>query len=94
MGVPPLLSSNLQPSTLYVMLNHTRLAAVGFDNGQNNYRVFYQDAGLLLKESCFEASKGWYVRENCLVAKDAKKQTPLAAVMWASGQEVIKFYSH
>ncbi|RYC61561.1 hypothetical protein CHU98_g4654 [Xylaria longipes] len=69
------------------MLSHTRLAAVGFNDGQNKYRVFYQDSGLLLKESCFEELKGWYVRENCIVANDAKKLTPLAAVSWANGTE-------
>ncbi|KAI3323685.1 hypothetical protein HD806DRAFT_534808 [Xylariaceae sp. AK1471] len=73
------------------MLSHTRLAAVGFDDDQNKYRVFYQDSGLLLKESCFDESKGWYVRENCIVANDAKELTPLAAVSWASGHEVISW---
>ncbi|KAI1172215.1 hypothetical protein F4777DRAFT_522653 [Nemania sp. FL0916] len=74
------------------MLNCTRLAAVGFDNGQNTYRVFYQDSDLLLKESCFEESRGWYVRENCTVASDAKKLTPLAAVCWANGREIRVYY--
>ncbi|KAI0448303.1 hypothetical protein F5B21DRAFT_155446 [Xylaria acuta] len=74
------------------MLSHTRLAAVGFNDGQNKYRVFYQDSSLLLKESCFEESKGWYVRENCIVANDAKKLTPLAAVSWASGTEIRVYY--
>jgi hypothetical protein len=85
------------------MLSRTRLAAVGFnesdafDNGSANYRVYYQDSGLLLKESCFEKSKGWFVRENCVVATDAKKHTPLAAVSWANGNEVcphLKYYQH
>lgn len=80
------------------MLSRTRLAAVAFNesdafnDGSANYRVYYQDSGLLLKESCFEESKGWYVRENCIVATDAKKYTPLAAASWANGNEIRIYY--
>lgn len=70
------------------MPSRSRLAAAAFNDGQSNYRVFYQDSSFLLKESCFEDSKGWYIRENCIVANDAKKYTSLAAVSWADGNEV------
>jgi len=66
----------------------TRLAAIGSREGSVSYRVYYQDLDGLIKESCYDEDKGWYVRENCIVANDAKTYSPLAAVSWASGNEV------
>lgn len=75
------------------MSNRNRLAAVGSGDGLISYRVYYQDQAGLIKESCFDEDKGWYVRENCIVAKDAKKtSSPLAAVSWAGGNEIRVYY--
>ena len=75
-----------------VIFASTRLAAVGFDNGSTNYRVYYQDANFLLKESRFEAARGWHVRENCIVAGDAKEGTAIAATSWDDGCEIRLYY--
>ncbi|KAF8860191.1 hypothetical protein BDZ45DRAFT_323105 [Acephala macrosclerotiorum] len=74
------------------MSNRHRLAAVSSSDGSISYRVYYQDQAGLIKESCFDEEKGWYVRENCIVAKDAKKPSPLAAVSWAGGNEIRVYY--
>lgn len=71
------------------MSNRHRLAAVSSSDGSTSYRVYYQDQAGLIKESCFDEEKGWYVREKGIVAKDAKKHSPLAVVSWAGGNELL-----
>ena len=68
-----------------------RLAAVSYNDpdrpGQKIIRVYYQ-VGTQIRESCYDADNGWYVRGDNVVANHSKPRSPIAVTNLAQGKKV------
>lgn len=74
------------------MLTNTHLAVIQFiDQDENHIRVYYQDDQNLIKESCYDGSKGWYTRKDDVVTENAKRYSPIAVTSQKDGKEVSVF---
>jgi hypothetical protein len=70
------------------LLDKSPLASTDFtDDYGLHIRVYYQYTSNDVKESFYDATIGWNLRGDGSVI-NAKINTPLAVVFWASGTEV------
>ncbi|GIK03436.1 hypothetical protein Aspvir_007505 [Aspergillus viridinutans] len=54
-----------------------------FVAGKRNLRVYYQfDDDNIIRESCFAQDFGWFVNGNGIVAKNAKRSSPITVTRW------------
>ncbi|GFF60118.1 WD repeat-containing protein 5 homolog [Aspergillus udagawae] len=66
-----------------------------FLGGNRNLRVYYQFGDdNTLRESCFAQDYGWFIRGNGIIAKDAKRNSPVTATRWTDnpGTTQIRVY--
>ena len=70
------------------LLNKTGLASTRFFDGNGlHLRVYYQYTSDNVKETFYDASVGWNLRNDGSVI-NAKINTPIAVISWASGTQV------
>ena len=72
-------------------MDFSRLAAVSYNDpdssGQKIIRVYYQ-VSTQIRESCYDADNGWYVRGDNVVADHAKSHSPIAVTNLGQGKKV------
>ena len=77
-----------EPAQNMSLLNKSALASTRFFDGNGlHLRVYYQYTSDNVKESFYDATIGWNLRGDGSVI-NAKVNTPLAVVSWASGTQV------
>jgi hypothetical protein len=70
------------------LLNKSAIASTRFTDGNGlHLRVYFQYTSDNVKETFYDASIGWNIRGNGSVI-NAKINTPIAVVSWASGTQV------
>ncbi|KAI9769989.1 MAG: hypothetical protein M1840_003700 [Geoglossum simile] len=78
------------------MSNNTRLAVVKFtakNQSTRFIRVYYQKESAI-RELCWDPSNGWHLKRNHIVTSAAKRDSPIAAVIHNSGNEITRYQTH
>jgi len=61
--------------------------------GKKHIRTYYQTNDKKIRETSYEAEKGWFVRENTVIATNARANSPITATHWFKDNKVhIRVY--